>query len=108
MKLNTLFVSSFVPATVPFWTPFTSAITANYWISAIDTRVARTRNKASLQLPLQTGTNLTAISLNELASGQQHIYTTVGRQPINYAPTAINIIQLSNGRSPHITKQDIL
>jgi hypothetical protein len=108
MKLNTLFVSSFVPATVPFWTPFTSAITANYWNSAIDTRVAGTRNKASLQFPLQTGTNLTAISLNELASDQQHIYTTVGRQPINYAPTVINIIQFSNGRSPHITKQDIL
>jgi hypothetical protein len=108
MKLNTLFVSSFVPATVPFWTPLTSALTANYWNSAIHPRVAGTGNKASRQLSRQTGTNLTAISLYELASDQQHIYTTVGRQPINYAPTAFNIIRFSNGRSPHITKQDIL
>jgi hypothetical protein len=108
MKLNTLFVSSFVLPKVPYWRPSTTAITSDYWNSAVATNNTGTQNIVSLQLSLQAETTLTAIPLNELALRQQHVYNTVAAQPIDCSPTVDNIIQFLNGRSPYTTKQDIL
>jgi hypothetical protein len=108
MKLNTLFVSSFVLPKVPYWRPSTLAITTDYRNSAAARNNTGTQNIVSPQLSRQTETNLTAISLNELALHQQHIYNTVAAQPIDCSPTVDNIIQFLNGRSPYTTKQDIL
>jgi hypothetical protein len=108
MKLNTLFVSSFVLPKVSFWPTSTSAITINRWNSAVARNNRGTENIVSPQLSLQAETNLTVIPLNELALRQQHIYNTVAAQPIDCAPTVDNIIQFLNGRSPCTTKQDIL